>query len=268
MLLVYGILLVLVITTMYSLRPQPVTIAQDRDYPEIREEGILRIVTEYNQSGYFISGESIEGFQYELSQAIAQVSGLEIQIGLEMSLDESFMKLQKQKYDVIARNIPVTTEMREEYLFTDPLLLNKQILVQRKANANQDHPPLRNQLELGGKTVYIPKGSPALLRLNNLAEEIGDTIFIVEEELYSTEQLLIMVARSEIDYAVCDLQISQNYQQQFPELDIQTDISFTQLQSWALRKSSPILLDSLNHWLTKIKETGLYDQIYKRYHTH
>ncbi|MDR0546659.1 MAG: glutamine ABC transporter substrate-binding protein, partial [Dysgonamonadaceae bacterium] len=29
------------------------------------------------------------------------------------------------------------------------------------------------------------------------------------------------------------------------------DISFTQLQAWAVRKSSPVLLDSLNVWMTE-----------------
>ncbi|MCC8094754.1 MAG: transporter substrate-binding domain-containing protein [Tannerellaceae bacterium] len=267
LLFLYPALLIVVMVTMYMLRPASTLPTAERDYPEIREEGILRIVTEYNQSGYYISGEAIEGFQYELSQAIARLSGLEVQIGLEMSLEESFTKLNRNEYDIIARNIPVTTEMRESWLFTEPMLLNRQVLVQRKAEVNEQIPPIRNQIELGGKTLYIPKGSPALLRLHNLAEEIGDTIRIIEEERYSTEQLLIRVARSEIDYAVCDLYITQRYLEQFPELDIRTDISFTQLQSWALRKTSPVLLDSLNSWLVKIKETGVYEQIYKRYYT-
>lgn len=267
LLVVYMILLAVVLVAMFQLfqfnKEKPVL---PRDYPEIKKEGILRIVTEYNQSGYYVAGDTIEGFQYELSQAIAKLSGLEVQTHLEMSLAESFRELSDNTYDVIARNIPITSDIKENYLFTEPIVLNKQVLVQRTEEANNGIQPIRNQLDLAQKTLYIPKDSPARLRLQNLAHEIGDTIYVEEDELYSSEQLAIMVAKGDIDYAVCDLQIAKISKENLPEIDIDTDISFTQLQSWAVRKDSPILLDSLNSWLSQIKESGLYKQIYKRYY--
>lgn len=267
LLVVYIILLAGVLIAMFRLWPSAQkTPLLPRDYPEIKEEGVLRMITEYNQSGYYVAGDTIEGFQYELSQAIAKLSGLEVQTQLEMSLAESFRKLSDNQCDVIARNIPITSDIKEEYLFTEPIVFNKQVLVQRTEKANNGIKPLRNQLDLAQKTLYIPKDSPALLRLQNLAHEIGDTIFVKEDELYSSEQLAIMVAKGDIDYAVCDQQIARVSKENLPEIDIDTDISFTQLQSWAVRKDSPILLDSLNSWLSQIKESGLYMQIYKRYY--
>ncbi len=262
----YILLLPAVIIAMVILykinRPVP-----QRDYQEIHSEGILRIVTEYNQSGYFVSGDTIEGFQYELSQAISELSGLEIQTFLVMSFSESFRGLVNNQYDIIARNIPVTSEIKNDYLFTDPVVFNKQVLVQRTAEANHAIPPIRNQLELAGKTLYIPRDSPALLRIINLQHEIGDTIHIVQEDRYSSEQLIIMVAKGDIDYAVCDLQIAAVSKKILPEIDVDTDVSFTQLQSWAIRKNSPVLLDSLNHWFRIIRDNGIYDEIYKRYYS-
>ena len=265
---VYIGLLIIAIATMimlWRLKNKP-EITPSRDYPEIKKEGVLRMVTEYNQSGYYVAGDTIEGFQYELSQAIAKLSGLEVQTHLVMSLTESFKELSDNNCDVIARNIPVNSDIKEEYLFTEPIVLNKQVLVQRTEKANNGIKPIRNQLDLAGKTLYIPQNSPALLRLQNLGHEIGDTIYVKEDELYSSEQLAIMVAKGDIDYAVCDQQIARLSQQQLPELDIETDISFTQLQSWAVRKDAPILLDSLNSWLQQIRENGIYKEIYKKYY--
>ncbi|RHJ83247.1 transporter substrate-binding domain-containing protein [Parabacteroides sp. AM08-6] len=265
---VYIGLLIIAIATMimlWRLKNKP-EIIPSRDYPEIKKEGVLRMVTEYNQSGYYVAGDTIEGFQYELSQAIAKLSGLEVQTHLVMSLTESFKELSDNNCDVIARNIPVNSDIKEEYLFTEPIVLNKQVLVQRTEKANNGIKPIRNQLDLAGKTLYIPQNSPALLRLQNLGHEIGDTIYVKEDELYSSEQLAIMVAKGDIDYAVCDQQIARLSQQQLPELDIETDISFTQLQSWAVRKDAPILLDSLNSWLQQIRENGIYKEIYKKYY--
>ena len=139
-------------------------------------------------------------------------------------------------------------------------------MVQRAAEATSGQAAIRSQVDLAEKTLYIPKDSPALLRLQNLGHEIGDTNYVLEDELYSTEQLMIMVAKGDIDYAVCEQQIDLMTQKKLPEVDILTDVSFTQLQSWAVRKDSPVLLDSLNSWLQQIKDSGLYDQIYKRYY--
>ena len=163
----------------------------------------------------------------------------------------------------------VTTEYspnKELYLFTDPIWLNKQVLVQRTEKANGGIKPIHNQLMLGQKTLYLPKGSPALLRIHNLEEEIGDTIYTHEDELYSDEQLIIMVAKGDIDFAVCDQQSAKKMKERFPQIDISTDISFTQLQSWAIRKESPILLDSLNLWLRKAKESDNFKKIFQHYY--
>lgn len=237
-----------------------------RDYAEIKQEGVLRIMTEYNPSGYYISGDTIEGFQYELAQAVSRISGLEVQTILETSLPETFQSLNGNGCDVIARNLPVTSEMSRQYLSTEPIVMDKQVLVQRTAEANHGTEPVRSQLDLAGKPIHVLSGSPALLRLRHLAHEIGDSLQVVEEPGYSSEQLVIMVANGEIDYAVCDQQIAQALSRDFPEIDIRTDISFTQLQAWTLRKTSPVLLDSLNSWFRRMKETGEFEKIYKRYY--
>ena len=264
----YVILLVLVVVTMMNLwsyrqQKQPLS---PHDYPEISQEGVLRVVTEYNPTGYFVDGDTILGFQYELCQAIARVSGLEVQMQLEMTLDKSFDLLNRQAVDVIARNIPITTEVKEHYLFTEPIILNRQVLVQRTAKANHGIQPIRNQLHLGKKTLYLPKNSPALLRLRNLEHEIGDTIYVHEDELYSDEQLIIQVAKGDIDFAVCNQQNAEQLLNQYPEIDIQTDISFTQLESWVMRSDSPLLRDSLNCWLERLKADGTYKKIYNQYY--
>jgi membrane-bound lytic murein transglycosylase MltF len=267
LLVVYVFLLLVASGGMYLLRKTSRTEIPVRDYPAIEEEGVLRILTEYSTQGYHITGDTIEGFQYELSRAIAEISGLEVQTRLETSLHESFKALENNVCDIIAENIPVTSELRESYLFTDPLVLSKQALVQRTAKANAGTKPIRNHLYLAGKTIYIPKASPALLRLEHLEHEMGDSIFVVEDDTCSSEQLAVKVAKGEIDYAVCDQNVALALKNEFPEIDIDTDISFTQLQAWAIRKDSPVLLDSLNSWFGRLRKNGRFDKIYKRYYS-
>lgn len=59
-----------------------------RDYPEIKQSGILRAVTEYNAISYHVSGDTIQGFDYELLHAFAKEKGLQLEIIPEMSFDK------------------------------------------------------------------------------------------------------------------------------------------------------------------------------------
>ncbi len=102
--------------------------------------------------------------------------------------------------------------------------------------------------------------------MNNLAHEIGDTIIIKEDQTYEVEQLVMMVASGDIDFTVCDEKVATLLAKALPEIDIDTDISFTQLESWAVRRDSPVLLDSLNSWLDRFKTTKEYNQIFDKYY--
>ena len=159
----------------------------------------------------------------------------------------------------------MTTRSKDSLFFSHTLLLSKQVLVQRKPEEGKDSLYIHNQLELGHKTLHVVKGSPALLRLHNLISEIADTIYIQEIEQYGPEQLMAMVSGGDIDYAVCDENIAKANMHLYPNLDIDTDISFTQFYAWGVAKHSPILLDSLNQWLDEYMKSEDYQKLYKKY---
>ena len=225
-----------------------------RDLPEIKAAETLAVVTEYNSRDFYVSGDSVSGSQYELCRYISNRSGLKIKIYLENDLETAIKKLKDNLYDVIAQNIPITNESKQSLAFTVPITQNKQVLVQRKRNDNDSVLFIDNQLKLAGETVYVTKNSSAILRLKHLSEEIAEPIHIKEIAGYTSEQLIYMAAEKEIDYAVVDNEFASRNAQLFPDLDFNTDISFTQLQAWAVRKNAPVLLDSLNVWITAFKQ--------------
>lgn len=238
----------------------------DRDYDDIVETESLKIVTNIDPITYHVSGDTISGFTYEVLNALQKYSNIPFKISVENSLTKSLEKLESGKYDLIARNIAVNSDLKDEYLFTEPIILNKFVLVQRKAEYNDSIEPIRNHLDLAKKTIYTPHNSPSIVRLKNLSHEIGDTIYIVEDDVYESEQLAFMVAAGDIDYAVCDAKTALMIGQKNLELDIKTDIGFTHLESWAVRPNSPVLLDSINSWLKQFKKTAEYRSILKKYY--
>lgn len=237
-----------------------------RDYNEIVDSGVLNVVTDYNSIGYFISGDSVLGFQYEMLKVLEDQWNIKVNIFLENSLDDNLGGLQSQKYDLIARNVAVNSELKKSFLFTLPITLNKLVLIQRKAEYNDNINPVRQHLDLAKKSITVPENSPSILRLTNLSHEIGDTIFIIKDTTYETEQLVMMVASGNIDFTVSDEITALRLSKILPEIDIETDISFTQMESWVIRKESPVLLDSLNHWLNTFKVSPLFKEIYFKYY--
>lgn len=237
-----------------------------RSYQDIINSGIIHATTEYNSIGFHVENDTIAGFHYELIHEFAKSKGLKVQITPSMSLQEQIEGLNTGEYDIIASSMLITTEQKDSVLlFTQPILHNRQILVQRKPSGDTDSTYIKDILELGKKTVYIPQGSPAYYRIQNLATEIADTIYIKEIPKYSTEQLMSLVAHSDIDYAICEESIAKGIISQYPQLDINTAISFNQFYGWGVNKESAELRDSINLWLEKYMQTKDFSRLTNRY---
>lgn len=265
----YLVPVVIVLALLFSLRnceKKEKPVGHPRDYAAIAKEGLLRVATEYNSISFYVDGDTVSGFHYELIEAFARDKGLKVEVNPLMSFEERLKGLSEGQYDVIAYGILATSELKDSLLLTSPIVLNKQVLVQRKENSENDSLYIRSQLDLARRTLHVVKGSPSILRIRNLGNEIGDTIYIQEIEKYGDEQLIALVAHGDIDYAVCDESIAEAAADSLPQIDINTAISFTQFYSWAVSKQSPALLDSLNTWLDKFQKEKEYRKIYQKYY--
>ena len=261
-----ALFLLLVVT--FTCRPREVeTLAPvPRDYAEIAREGVLRATMEYNSVSFFMDEDTLSGFNYALIHAFARDHGLRVDIIPEMDFDRCLRALAGGTSDLIANGILATSELRDSLLLTTPIMLSRQVLVQRRCADDADTTFIRSLIDLGGKTVHVVKQSPYILRLRNLGDEIGDTIYICEVERYGSEQLIALVAHGDIDYAVCEESIAQAAADSLPQIDISTAIGFSQFYSWAVSKQSPELLDTLNAWIDRFKQGREYERLYRKYY--
>lgn len=242
------------------------------DFQIIQERGKLIAVTDYNSTSYFIYRGTPMGYQYELLQLLAKHLDLDLEVIVNNSLDDSFNKLKNHECDILAMNLNITNERKEMISFTDPIGQTRQVLVQKKpkgwrnmSKTTMEQYLVRNQLDLAGKTVHVVKNSAFYSRLVNLQNEIGDSINIVAVENYEAEQLITLVNKEEIDFTVVDENVAMINQTYFPDIDIETPISFPQNQAWAVNQDSPVLLNEINNWLSTVKGTALYVVIYNKY---
>jgi len=239
----------------------------------IRLRGKLIATTSYNSTDYFIYRGDPMGYQYDLLRSFAAYLGVDLEIVIHNDLDKAFASLNKGDCDLIARNIIITKDRAGFVDFSEPLSQTRQVLVQRKPDNwrkmktwdDVESHLIHNPIYLGGKTIYIPKNGSFRMRLQNLSNEIGDSINIVEINDKTQEQLIAMVANGDIDYTICEEDVALVNQDYFPDIDVGTPVGFPQNTAWAVRKGSQELVNEINAWLASYKKSSEWKLTYNKY---
>jgi len=243
------------------------------DLNEIKKRGKLIALTDNSSTSYYIYKGDSMGYEYELLKEFAKENDLELEMVIAHDLNNIFYQLNSGSVDIIAANLTVTKERGELVDFTEPLLYARQVLIQRKPDGWENMTAeelnkvlIRNVVDLSGKNVHLRKGSSFYSRLNNLSEEIGEKINITEVPGdYDTELLIGKVATGDIEYTIADENVALINQTYYSNIDIETPISFPQKIAWAVRKSSPMLADTLNKWIRNRKNSKEEIAMYRKY---
>lgn len=244
------------------------------DLSDIKKAGVLRAITTYSPTGYFLYRGQTMGFEYEMLERFAEYIEVDLEIIVAKNVDSVITMLNRGDGDLIALGLTITNDRKEKVSFTDPYLITHQSLVQRKPynwrKMTLDN--IKKQLasdvvEIIGDTVSVRKESSYYSNLVELSEELGDTIYIniLPGEL-TDEETIRMVSEGEIKYTIADNNIAKVYSSSFANIDISTPVSLSQRLAWAVRKSSPELLDTINAGLASLKKKSDYNVIYKKYY--
>ncbi len=243
------------------------------DLDEIKERGRLIAVTDYNSTNYFLYRGEPMGFHYELLKAFTDHIGVDLEIKPENSLKNAFRMLNSGEVDLLAMALTVNESRKKELVFSEAIDETRQVLVQRRPDNWRsmtmdavEKTLVRNQLSLGGKTVYVQEASVHAERINSLASEIGDHITVIEVP-YEMEQLIKMVSKGEIELAVVDENVAQVNSTYYTDIDVSTPVSFPQKIAWGMRKENSEMLQSeLNEWIKSYRSTRAYAILYAKYY--
>ncbi len=243
---VYLLLLAAVVACMVALgrcdRPVPMPVA-----PSPSGGDTIDVAIEYSPVTYYTYADTLGGFHYDLLRLVARQAGRPVKFHPIVTLQKGLDGLATGAYDVLVAQFPTTAENRLHYLFTDPVCIDQQVLVQRQPAR------IRSQLGLAGDTVHVVKGSPMVERIAGLSREIGDTIHVLADDTYGPEQLVMLVAAGDIRLAVVNRSIARAMAQRLTGIDTSVDISMSQFQAWTLAKQQVALRDSLNAWLRQLQ---------------
>ena len=249
--------------------PPPVSI----DFADIMERNELRVAVDYSATTYFLYKGHPVGFEYELLKRFAKNMGVPLKIIVQPSIKASFSKLQRGEVDLIAYPLAITPKRKEEVNFTKRYRTVRQMLIQQKSEGWRKINPhamnkilIRNQVDLLGKRVHVLNASSYIETLKSLEKQIGGEIDIIEDSAsVESDEMIRRVATGQYEYTVADENLAQVNSFFYPNIDFETPVSFPTRIAWAVRKTSPILLDSLNVNIAKVEKSGLLNFLYKKY---
>lgn len=212
----------------------------------------LNVAIEVSPVGISLGGDTLSGTYYNLIRRLCAAHGRPVRFTPFTRLDDALRGLERGRYQLVASDIPVTTELRERFLFLDPVATERQVLVQA-ADSATGRPVVTSQFDLAGRTVTLPTGSPFISRLGALSREIGDTILVAEDPDYSSEQLVILTATGEVPLTVVSEGVARPLLRHYPNLDASVLISLRQFHAWAVAPADSALRDTLSNWLRTLK---------------
>lgn len=231
----------------------------------------LDVAIDYSPMSMYVTGDTVGGFNYDLMRYIAKRGNLRIKFHPVVSLDDALSGLDKGSYDMLIADMPATLEFQERYRLTEPLYLDRQVLLQHRDSLGNIANPVSSVLDLAGRHVWVVSNSPMQSRLQSLSAEIGDTIYVESTPEYNSEQLYLLTSIGEIGLAVInerlarDMATDRKTGAKDKTVDISTGITFTQHQSWVLRRDSEQLAARIDSLIVDFKATDAYKALCKRY---
>ena len=221
----------------------------ERDFQEIKNGGVLRMITYYSSNTYFLNQGIEVGFEYELLREFARENDLALEVIIVGADENPFDLLNQGIGDVIAANYTITPERRTAANFTRPYNIVDQLVV---FSADQpERPKTIPELVDSNIPISVRINSSYYFRLMDLIEEGYDLVIDPISEGVDTEALLVQVANGNVVATVADDNMFHAANRYMEGLLSGPTIAESDTIAWAVRSNAPDLEDRMNRYLYK-----------------
>jgi len=218
-----------------------------RDYTEIKRSGVLRVITSYSSSTYFLHRGIQAGFEYELIKNFTKENDLALEVIIIGEDENPYDLLNSGVGDLIAASYTVTEERKEVISFTRPYNLVDQIIVLSEELGYEPE----SITDLSTIPISVRRNSSYYVKLRELQEEGFDlTLNIVSDDM-DTEALLFQVANGTYSATVADDNFFEASNKYMSGLVKGPVIAQNDTIAWAVRKNAPDLENKFNKYLYK-----------------
>lgn len=222
---------------------------------EIKARGKIYIGTDatYPPMEFRDEKGEIVGFDIDLGRAIAEELGVEA-VFIDTAWDGIFPALDAGKFDIIISSTSITEERLKSKEMSDPYYVTSQAIAVRK-----DNETIKGPEDLKGKVVAVQIGTTGDLAVSEME---GVTV----KRFDTIDKAYMEVLHGRADAVVNDLSEVAYRMKMLPDMKIvATFREGEEKYGVTMRKGELELLAAINEALRRIKESGKYDEIYRKW---
>lgn len=234
------------------------------DLDEIKERGVLRVLTVNNATSYFLHRGVEAGFNYELAGELAKELGVRLEMVVPRAPRELIPWLLQGRGDIIIAGLPVDAPRVGRVRVTRPYMRTSLVVVQRKGRV----PELENVEDLASASLFVHPSSTAMKRLRVLSQELGTSLNLrAVRETLAPEDIMDLVAAGEADACVVQKRIAQVELHHRDDLEIAMELPVGIVESaFAVRKGDTKLWEAADDFLRRNYRGTVFNILYWRYH--
>lgn len=198
---------------------------------------------------------NIIGFDIDIINAVAKAEGLTVRMH-NQSFDTLIEGLETNKIDAAISGMTITPTRQEKVDFSEPYYNAAQVIVVKEST-----PGYETIEDIIGKRVGVQLGTTgALMAEGVMGEENPDL-----KQLRKYNMVFSDLKLGRTDAVVVDLPVAQAYLKQVDGLRISSPPMSEEQYGIVIKKGNKELLDKMNTGLIKIRESGEYEQIMKKW---
>ncbi len=227
----------------------------------------LEVLTNTSASTYFIYRDEAKGYEYELLKLFAKSIKKPFKIKQVESLDSLHGLIARGEADLCIRPELICDDDESSYAYVGRKMASAMVLAQRIPPVAHSRKFIAEEEDLRGKTIYVEGDSRYEDYLRKLNERLGGTIDIrlADDSLATSEELIDLIARHHIDYALVDKTLAQISQHFYPKMDFRLQLGKKQKLSWICNKERTDLISALKTWADSLERVEGYRAIARKY---
>ncbi|MEO1937320.1 MAG: membrane-bound lytic murein transglycosylase MltF [Sulfurimonas sp.] len=233
---------------------------------KIKKSKELHVVLLNAPSTYYIGNEGPQGFEYDLLKAYADYLGVRLKITPAHTVKEALQLSKNKEVHITSAALAKTPSRQKKYHFGPSYFeVQEQVICNRGMLGSSKFP--RDVEDLEGLSIMVGEDTSYSENLQKLKNDGFDINFSTTSE-YSTEELLEMVAKHEIDCTVADSNIYALNLKFFPEISLAFSISGREQLAWLLPKDAKELEADMYTWLNDFNQKGKMTQLKDHYYSY
>lgn len=233
---------------------------------KIKAKKRLDVIILNSPTVYYIGPDKEMGFEYELLSSYAKEIGADLNLSVVNTVDEALEMSKKGIGDITAAGLSITEAREKEFMFGPKYFMVQEQMICHKDMYRQKNFP-KDMEDLTGLNVVVGKSTSYEQTLKSLEENYPEMKINYDAEL-STQQLLEMVWKKEIDCTVSDSNIFAINQRYYPELSMAFVVSERKQLAWILPNDDKSLKNDLYKWINRCEQAGKMAELRDFYYSY